>query len=74
MEVVALKNVRVSTSRRRNVCDRLLEQRIDMQILYVISSEMQHGAFIVIPKANDEVCSGSRHPHDPRELTYRYQK
>jgi len=27
-----------------------------------------HGAFNMIPKANDKVCNGnSRHPHDPKK-------
>jgi hypothetical protein len=33
---------------------------------------MKHGAFHMIPKANDQVCKeNSRHPHDPRKLTCR---
>jgi len=36
---------------------------------------MKHGAFSMIPKANDKVCNGnSRHPHDPRKLACRNHK
>jgi len=30
---------------------------------------MKHGAFNMIPKANDKVCNAnSQYPHDPRKL------
>jgi hypothetical protein len=36
-----------------------------------IWTDMKHGAFDTIPKANDKVCDGNtQHPHDPRKLTY----
>jgi len=36
---------------------------------------MKHGAFIVLPKANESSCNGnSRHPHDPRKIACRYHK
>jgi hypothetical protein len=39
--------------------DRFLEQRINIKFCVTSSLEIKHGAFNVIPKANDKVCNAN---------------
>jgi len=44
-------------------------------MLCEIRKEMKHGAFNVIPEADEKVFDGNnRHPHDPGELACRNHK